>query len=133
MGVVMTRRVVITGLGAVCPVGNTVEDSWANLLQGKSGIDTVPAWCEEKWANECMGVTCGGEVKNFNAEDFVEPKKDVRRMGRFIHLALAACREAWQMAALPDKLDDVMGDRAGCIIGVGMLGMDVLVDNYDSL
>lgn len=129
----MTRRVVITGLGTVCPVGNTVSESWSNLLRGHSGIDTVPAWCEKKWADECMGVTAGGEVKNFNAEDFVEPKKDVRRMGRFIHFAIAACKEAWAMADLPDRLDDEAGNRAGCVLGVGMVGLDVLTDNYESL
>jgi 3-oxoacyl-[acyl-carrier-protein] synthase II len=80
-----------------------------------------------------MGVTIGGEVKNFSAEDFVDPKKDVRRMGRFIHLALAATQEAWNMAALPDRLDGDMANRAGCVIGVGMVGMDVLTDNYDAL
>lgn len=129
----MTRRVVVTGLGTVCPVGNTVRESWSNLLQGKSGIDTVPAWCEKKWANESMGVTAGGEVKNFNPEDFVEPKKDVRRMGRFIHFAMAACKEAWEMAKLPDRLDMQTGDRASAILGVGMIGLEVLLDNYDSL
>jgi len=129
----MTRRVVITGLGTLNPVGNDCDSSWANLLAGRSGIDTVPAWCEKKWADECMGVTIGGEVKNFNAEDFVEPKKDVRRMGRFIHLGLAACQEAWNMAQLPDRLDDNLGNRAGCVLGVGMVGMEVLTDNYDAL
>lgn len=132
-GEFMTKRVVVTGLGTVCPVGNTVEEAWSNLLQGKSGIDTVAAWCEPKWAQECMGVTAGGEVKNFNAEDFVEPKKDVRRMGRFIHFALAATKEAWNMAQLPDKLDEQEGNRASCILGVGMLGIEVLLDNYDAL
>jgi 3-oxoacyl-[acyl-carrier-protein] synthase II len=114
-------------------VGNTVEESWSNLLQGKSGIDTVAAWCEKKWANECMEVTAGGEVKNFNPEHFVEPKKDVRRMGRFIHFAMAASKEAWQMAKLPDRLDDAMATRASCVLGVGMLGLDVLLDNYEAL
>jgi 3-oxoacyl-[acyl-carrier-protein] synthase II len=114
-------------------VGNNVSASWSNLLAGRSGIDTVAQWCEKKWANECLGVTIGGEVKNFSAEDFVEPKKDVRRMGRFIHLGLAACHEAWQMAALPDRLDDALGNKAGCVLGVGMVGMEVLTDNYDAL
>jgi 3-oxoacyl-[acyl-carrier-protein] synthase II len=129
----MARRVVVTGLGALCPVGNTVEECWSNLVHGRSGIDTVAAWCEKKWAHECMGVTAGGEVKNFNAEDFIEPKKDVRRMGRFIHLAMAASKEAWEMAGLPDKLDDDTGNRASCVLGVGMIGLDVLTDNYDFL
>ncbi len=129
----MTRRVVITGLGLVCPVGNTVETAWSDLIAGRSGIDTVQSWCEKKWANECLGVTVGGEVKNFNPEDFVEPKKDVRRMGRFIHFAMAASQEAWLMAGLPDKLSDEDGNRAGCVLGVGMIGMDVFTDNYDAL
>ncbi|HXW60227.1 MAG TPA: beta-ketoacyl synthase N-terminal-like domain-containing protein, partial [Myxococcota bacterium] len=129
----MARRVVITGLGVVCPVGNTVDESWRNLLQGKSGITTVPSWCEKKWAGECMSVTAGGEVKNFNPEDFIEPKKDVRRMGRFIHFAMAACKEAWEMARLPDKLSGEDAEKAGCVLGVGMVGMDVLTDNFATL
>jgi 3-oxoacyl-[acyl-carrier-protein] synthase II len=129
----MTRRVVITGLGCVCPVGNTVDESFANLLAGKSGIDTVASWCEEKWAGEALEVKVGGEVKNFNAEDFVEPKKDVRRMGRFIHFAMAASKEAFAMAGLPDRLDDKWAEKAGCVLGVGMIGLDVLTDNYDLL
>lgn len=129
----MARRVVITGLGTISPVGNTTETAWTNVLNGQSGIDTVPQWCEKKWAGQEMEVTIGGEVKNFNAEDFVEPKKDVRRMGRFIHFAMAACKEAWEMARLPDKLDDHAAIRAGCVLGVGMIGLDVLTDNYDAL
>lgn len=129
----MSKRVVITGLGTVCPVGNTVEESWANITNGKSGIDTVASWCDKKWAGDSMGVTIGGEVKNFHAEDFVENKKDVRRMDRFIQFALAASKEAWQMAELPDKLDNEAGDEAGCLLGVGLIGMDVLLDNYDTL
>lgn len=129
----MAKRVVITGLGTVNPVGNTVESSFQNLIKGQSGIDTVPEWCEEKWAGECLEVTAGGVVKNFNAEDFVEPKKDVRRMGRFIHLAMAATEEAWTMAGLPEKLDDKMANRASCVLGVGMVGMEVLIDNYENL
>lgn len=129
----MTRRVVVTGLGAICPVGNTVKESLDNLLRGQSGITRVEDWCEKKWNGEHMEVIIGGQVKNFNPEDFIEPKKDVRRMGRFIHLAMAATKEAWEMAGLPDKLDDEQGNRAGTIIGVGMVGMDVLTDNYDTL
>lgn len=129
----MLRRVVITGLGTVCPVGNTAKESFQNLISGTSGIDTVPSWCEKKWAQEGMEVTVGAEVKNFNPEDFIEPKKDVRRMGRFIHFAMAACKEAWEMAGLPDKLNNEMAERAGCVLGVGMIGLDVLLDNYDTL
>ncbi|HXW52492.1 MAG TPA: beta-ketoacyl-ACP synthase II [Myxococcota bacterium] len=129
----MTKRVVVTGVGLVCPVGNSVGISWENLLLGRSGIDTVASWCEKKWAHECAGVTAGGEVKNFNAEDYIEPKKDVRRMGRFIQFAMAAAKEAWEMAGLPDKLENAPGNRAGCVLGVGMLGLDVLIDNYETL
>lgn len=128
----MTKRVVITGLGTVCPVGNTVEESFFNVVKGQSGIATVKEWCEEKWAGECLEVTAGGEVKNFNAEDFIE-KKEIRRMGRFIHLAVAATEEAWKMAGLPETLDDQMGDKAACILGVGMVGMEVLIDNFETL
>lgn len=129
----MTKRVVITGAGLVCPVGNSVDSSWSNLCLGKSGIDTVPAFLEKSWAGDSPEVTIGGEVKNFTAEDYVEPKKDAKRMGRFIHLGMAASKEAWQMAGLPDRLDDPEALRAGCVLGVGMIGMDFLLENYETL
>ena len=129
----MTRRVVITGLGVVCPVGNNTKDAWQSIYQGISGIDIVKDWQEQIWADKKLEVIIGGEVKNFNADDFIEPKKDTKKMGRFMHLALAASKEAWAMANLPVKLEEPQAYRAGAIIGVGMLGLDILCNNYDTL
>ncbi len=129
----MTRRVVITGLGVICPVGNNTKDTWTNLCKGQSGIDRVASWSDTLWASKPLEVTIGGEVKNFIAEDFIEPKKDAKKMGKFMHFAMAAACEAWAMAGLENKLSDEDGEQAGTIIGVGMVGLDVLSRNYDSL
>ena len=78
----MTRRVVITGLGVVCPVGNNTKDAWQSIYQGISGIDIVKDWQEQIWADKKLEVIIGGEVKNFNADDFIEPKKDTKKILR---------------------------------------------------
>lgn len=129
----MTRRVVITGLGVVCPVGNNTKDAWQSICHGISGIDLVKDWQNQTWANKPLEVLIGGEVKNFNADDFIEPKKDTKKMGRFMHLGMAAAKEAWEMSQLPPKLSESQSHRAGAIIGVGMLGLDILCNNYDVL
>lgn len=129
----MTKRVVVVGLGHVSPVGNSVEIGFNNLSLGKSGIDTVPAFLERVHDHPTTEATIGGLVKDFNPEDFVEPKKDVKRMGRFIHLAMAATQEAWAQSGLPPRLDDCLGNRAGCVLGVGMLGLDFLLENHSTL
>jgi 3-oxoacyl-[acyl-carrier-protein] synthase II len=78
------RRIVVTGLGCVSPVGNTVQESWANLLAGQSGIDLIKSF-------DATPFSCkfGGEVKNFNITDYI-PEKEARHMDRFIHLGLAS-------------------------------------------
>jgi 3-oxoacyl-[acyl-carrier-protein] synthase II len=127
------RRVVVTGLGVVCPVGNSVTEAWGALVNGQSGIDIIPEWRDDKWAGESLRVHIGGAVKGFHAEDWIEPKKDIRRMDRFIHLAMAAGQQAWKQSGLPDKLSDAEGDRAGVIVGVGLVGLHSLLDSYETL
>jgi len=127
------RRVVITGVGTVCPVGNTATESFAALIAGKSGITKVQEWEDLEWNGKKLGVTIGGIVKNFHPENFIEPKKDVKKMGRFIHLAMAAAHEAWLDAGLPEKLSDEEGNRAGTIVGVGLVGIEILINAYDAL
>lgn len=129
----MVRRVVITGLGLISPVGNSVAEGWSNIVNGHSGIDTVDAWKNTLWAGEPIGVTIGGEVKNFNPEDYIEPKKDIRRMDRILQFAIAAGKQAWEHAGLPPKLDDEAGNRAGAIVGVGLIGLNSLLDAYEVL
>jgi 3-oxoacyl-[acyl-carrier-protein] synthase II len=127
------HRVVVTGLGVVCPVGNSATDAWHALISSQSGIDTIASWQNSLFAGEPLGVTIGGAVKNFRAEDWVEPKKDARRMDRFIQLTLAAGKQAWQQAGLPTRLDNEEGNHAGTIVGIGLIGLQVLLDNYDNL
>jgi 3-oxoacyl-[acyl-carrier-protein] synthase II len=129
----MTRRVVVTGVGMTTPLGVTTEDSWSGLVQGRSGIGVVPALAAADYSGTKLPSIIGGVVPNFNPEDWVEPKKDVRRMERFIQLSYAAAKQAWKMSGLPDRLSDEMGDRAGCIIGVGLGGLGGIVDSIKSL
>ena len=89
----MRRRVVVTGLGCVSPVGNTVADSWANLLAGQSGIDLIQSF-------DAGNLACkfAGEVRGFNIGDYI-PEKEARHMDRFIHLGLAAACQAVTLPA----------------------------------
>ena len=111
----MTRRVVVTGYGMTTPLGVTTGESWAGLVNGKSGIRVVDEWKTMEFAGHKLPVTIAGIVPDFNAEDWTEHKKDAKRMERFILLAQAAAKQAWDMSGLPAKLSDDEGDRAGCI------------------
>ena len=91
----MTRRVVITGLGLVTPVGNTVEDTWTALMSGRSGADYI-----KKFDAERFSVKFACEVKNFDPLTFIA-KKEARKMGAFIHYAIAASIEAMADSGLP--------------------------------
>ena len=116
------RRVVVTGLGCVSPVGNTVADSWANVLAGKPGIDLITHF-------DASNLACkfAGEVKGFNIADYI-PEKEARHMDRFIHLGLAAACQAVADSGLPtgDALDDELATRIGCNIGSGIGGLPLI-------
>ena len=116
------RRVVVTGLGCVSPVGNTVADSWANLLAGKPGIDLITQFDTSSFA-----CKFAGEVKGFNIEDYI-PEKEARHMDRFIHLGLAAACQAVADSGLPtgDALGDELAIRIGCNIGSGIGGLPMI-------
>ncbi|MBI1945820.1 MAG: beta-ketoacyl-ACP synthase II [Deltaproteobacteria bacterium] len=129
----MTRRVVVTGVGMTTPLGVTTEESWQGLIAGKSGIVTIEEWTTLEFAGHKLPVTIGGRVPGFDPEAWVEQKKDVRRMERFIQLAFAASHQAWQSAGLPAALDDAEGNRAGCIVGVGLGGLGGILSAYDNL
>ena len=88
------RRVVVTGIGLICAVGNKTEEVWQNLLAGKSGVGRITQFDSSKHACQIAA-----EVKNFDPLNFIE-KKEVKKMGRFIHLALAAAEEAMSMSGL---------------------------------
>ncbi len=123
------RRVVITGLGCVSPVGNTVADSWANLLAGQSGIDLITQFDASAFA-----CRFAGEVKGFNVSDFI-PEKEARHMDRFIHLGIAAATQAVRDAGLPtgDELSPELAERIGCNIGSGIGGLPMIEATHTEL
>ncbi len=116
------RRVVITGLGLISPVGNTVAEGWANLVAGRSGIANVTRF-------DASGLSCrfAGEVKGFNIEDYI-PGKEARHMDAFIHFGLAAAMQAVQDAGLPtgDALSEEQAERIGCLVGSGIGGLPLI-------
>ncbi|WP_431097812.1 beta-ketoacyl-ACP synthase II [Polaromonas aquatica] len=123
------RRVVVTGLGCVSPVGNTVAESWANLLAGNPGIDLVTGF-------DASNLACkfAGEVKDFNIADYI-PEKEARHMDRFIHLGLAAAFQAVADSGLPtgEALSDEMATRIGCNIGSGIGGLPMIEQMHSEL
>jgi len=123
------RRVVVTGLGCVSPVGNTVADSWANLLAGTPGIDLITQF-------DASNLACkfAGEVKGFNIADYI-PEKEARHMDRFIHLGLAAACQAVADSGLPtgDALGDELATRIGCNIGSGIGGLPMIEHMHGEL
>ncbi len=123
------RRVVVTGLGCVSPVGNTVAQSWENLLAGRSGIDFITQFDPSKFA-----CRFAGEVKGFNIEDYI-PEKEARHMDRFIHLGLAAACQAVEDSGLPtgDAIDSEMSTRIGCNIGSGIGGLPMIEQMHSEL
>ena len=117
------RRVVITGLGIVSPVGNTVEEAWQNILAGKSGIGTIT-----RFDASAFSTRIGGEVKNFDITQFI-PAKDARRMGTFIHYGMAAGIQAVRDAGLDSPQPDA--ERIGVCIGSGIGGLPLIEETKD--
>ena len=121
----MGRRVVVTGLGLICAVGNTAEESWRNLLAGKSGVTRITSFDVSNFACQIAA-----EVKNFDPLNFIE-KKELKKMARFIHLALAATDEAMKMSGL--QVTDDISTRVGVHIGSGIGGFDVIEREHSNL
>ena len=120
------RRVVVTGLGCVSPVGNTVADAWANILAGKSGIDLITKFDASNFA-----CRIAGEVKGFDLESYISAK-DARAMDSFIHFGIAAAAQAVQDAGLPtgEALDDELATRIACVIGSGIGGLPLIENTH---
>ncbi len=116
---------VVTGVGLICAVGNTSEETWRNLLAGKSGIARITGFDPTDFACQIAA-----EVKNFDPLQFVE-KKEVKKMGRFIHLALAAADEAVKMSGL--QVTPEIAERVGVHIGSGIGGFDVIEREHTAL
>src|SRR5688572_25144961 len=108
------RRVVVTGMGAVTPLGNDVETTWKGLLAGKSGIGPITRWDASKHDTRIAGMT-----KDFSLDPAVVDKKDARRMDWFVQFAMSATHEALVDSGLSD-LSKVDLERFGVLIGSGI-------------
>ncbi|MCA3250631.1 MAG: beta-ketoacyl-ACP synthase II [Pseudomonadota bacterium] len=116
------RRVVITGLGVVCPVGNDVESAWANLVAGRSGIAAIT-----KFDASAFACRFAGEVKGFEVEEYI-PAKEARHMDTFIQFGMAASIQAVKDAGLPtgEQLGAEQAERVGCLVGSGIGGLPLI-------
>jgi len=121
----LARRVVVTGIGLICGVGNTTEEIWRNLLAGKSGVARITHFDATQFACQIAA-----EVKNFDPLNFVE-KKELKKMGRFIYLALAAPDEAMKASGL--QVAEEISTRTGVHIGSGIGGFDVIEREHINL
>jgi 3-oxoacyl-[acyl-carrier-protein] synthase II len=123
------RRVVVTGLGCVSPVGNTVDQAWANLLAGQSGIDLITRFDASNFA-----CKIAGEVKGFDLASYIPPK-EARTMDTFIHYGIAAAAQAVADAGLPvgEALGEEEACRIGCVIGSGIGGLPLIEETHAEL
>src|SRR6266436_5882785 len=119
------RRVVVTGIGLICGVGNTTPEVWQGLLAGKSGVARITQFDSSNFACQIAA-----EVKNFDPLNFIE-KKEVKKMGRFIHLAIAAADEAMCMSGL--KVTPENAENIGVHIGSGIGGFDIIEREHTAL
>lgn len=119
------KRVVITGIGVISPIGNSVETFWNNLIEGKSGISTI-----ESFDASDLETRIAGEVKNFDAEGRWG-RKEARKLSRFAHFALAAAEQAFEQSQL--SLEKTNRERVGVYVGSGTGGIPTLVENVDIL
>jgi 3-oxoacyl-[acyl-carrier-protein] synthase II len=122
----LQRRVVVTGIGLICGVGNSAPEVWKALLAGKSGIERITSFDVSNFACQIAA-----EVKNFDPLQYME-KKEARKMARFIHLAIAAADEALQSANYKVENDE-MAERTGVNIGSGIGGFDIIEREHSNL
>jgi len=121
---VSKRRVVVTGLGLLSPVGGSVKESWANILEGKSGIGPIT-----RFDTEGFPSNFGGAVKNFDVNDYMSPK-DAKKMDPFIHYGIAAGIQALDDSGF--EVTDENAERIGVAIGAGIGGISGIEKGYDS-
>jgi len=119
----LSQRVVITGMGALTPLGLSVEETWAGLTAGRSGIALITTFDASH-----LPIRIAGEVKGFDARDYV-PFKEARRMTRTSHLAMAAAMQAMDDAGLGDVVPEP--ERAGVILGTGVGGLDAALESWE--
>ncbi|SHK17352.1 3-oxoacyl-[acyl-carrier-protein] synthase II [Alicyclobacillus tolerans] len=124
-GEAVQKRVVVTGLGAVTPVGSTVESFWQNLLAGKSGIGLIDRFDVSEYP-----VRIAGQVKGFQAEDYIE-KKEIRRFDMYAQFAVGAAVQALRQSGL--QITEENAARVGVYIGSGIGGLQTMLENYNVL
>ena len=117
------KRVVVTGIGCVSPLGNSAEETWKNLLDGKSGCDTIKQMDATRYKTQ---IAC--EVKNFNAEEWID-RKEARKMDKFCQMAVASADMAIKDSAM--NLDTINKNRVGVIYGVGIGGLKTMQDEME--
>ena len=117
------KRVVVTGIGCVSPLGNSAEETWKNLLDGKSGCDTIKQLDATRYKTQ---IAC--EVKNFNAEEWID-RKEARKMDKFCQMAVASADMAIKDSAM--NLDTINKNRVGVIYGVGIGGLKTMQDELE--
>ncbi len=120
-----TRRVVVTGLGLVTPVGTGVEKNWESLCNGKTGIGPIT-----RFDASAFPTQIAGEIKDFNAADFLD-RQQVRRFDIFLHYAIAAAKMAMEDSGL--KIDAGNAHRVGCVTGTGLGGLTMIEDFHKVL
>ena len=116
------RRVVVTGLGIISPVGNTIQEAWDNVLAGKSGITRVTRFDPARLSSQVAG-----EVKGFDVSQYLSPK-EARRMDTFIHYGVAGGLQAWRDSGLTVTPENA--ERIGCILGCGLGGLYSIEYNH---
>jgi 3-oxoacyl-[acyl-carrier-protein] synthase II len=121
----MARRVVVTGMGAVTPVGNTVDETWSNLIAGKSGIAPIEAFDASQ-----MEVKYAGEVRNFDAGELFG-RKEARRLDRYTHFVMEVSRQAIEDSQV--LTNDTNRARVGFVVGSCVGGMGSILEQYDIL
>ena len=119
----MERRVVITGLGAVTPIGNNTNDFWEGIKEGKCGIDEITRFDITNFK-----VKLAAELKDFNAEDYFD-RREAKRLDRFSQYAMVAAREAWKDSGLDKETENM--ERVGIIIGSGIGGIGTTEEEHE--
>jgi len=117
------RRVVVTGLGCISPVGNTVPEAWENLVNGRSGVGAIT-----RFDASAFPVQIAGEVKGFDVSEYLSPK-EARRMDTFIHYGIAAGLQAFRDSGL--EVTEANSDRIGVNIGSGIGGLPMIEDTHN--
>jgi len=123
------RRVVVTGLGLVTPVGIGVSESWKNIIEGQSGISNITNFDTDSFSTP-FSSTIAGEIKNFDPKEYLNPK-DARRMDTFIQYGLVAAHEAFKDSGL--EVNDANADRIGTSIGSGIGGINLVEKQVELL